>query len=130
MISRGLNRLAVAPLVWALSVPLCLWVDLQAHRRFFRLYPKKALPIRLANVSVVTFGLLLWACWGVTMLLIAMGMVYDALTGNIQWALYGRMAVGATFAVAVWTVGYGAISWVLSKAEGKLTSGLWVSPRL
>ena len=129
MISKTLRRWTTMLLIWALSVPLSLWSDIQEHRRFFRLYPKRALPVRLANAGTLTFAMLCLACWGVVMILIALGIVYDALTGNLQWGLYGRMAFGLTFGFAVWVGVCGALSWVLGRIEKKMTSGVWVPPK-
>ena len=103
-------------------VPLSLQEDFQSQRRLFLQYPKQALLFRIAYINIVFFGLLILACWGITLLLLIGGIVYGFLTGDIEWALIGWMALGITFPSAVYLIACGAVLWGLRKIEMKLTS--------
>ena len=120
--TRKRKRLAAFLSALPPIVPLSLQEDFQRQRRLFLQYPKQALLFRIAYINIVFFGLLILACWGITLLLLIGGIVYGFLTGDIEWALIGWMALGITFPSAVYLIGCGAVLWGLRKIEMKLTS--------
>ena len=82
------------------------------------------LPLHFTNAAVLAFGILTAVCWLISMLLVGMGVAFDAATGNLNWSFYGGPVFGITFGFWVLIALCGGVSFLLGwiEKEANLTA--------